>query len=238
MPNAQAVIQSLGQFGNTQGVNSADLAGRYDDGSGGGLFMYWKKPADSPEPGFIVIDGGHPVDLAEFSKRGFTPLWKYGQFEDFDKSAKWDMRRDPWRRILELGGAEEFPIEQILEFGWHKRPPRKGVVFPQLAGIEVEEHKCSYCRRVFRALEDLQRHESIAHTTTSQQTQLARHLADANTGVLKDVLTNQQALMDRMAANEERTAQALELLALAIGGQAPAKPAAPAPAPAAPAVKR
>lgn len=54
---------------------------------------------------------------------------------------------EPWRFIFQRGGAKEFPVEQILAFRWHIRPPYREVKFPQLEGVTVYDYFCPECEK-------------------------------------------------------------------------------------------
>ena len=49
--------------------------------------------------------------------------------------------------IFQLGGAKEFPVEQIIAYRWHVRPPYREVQFPQLAGVEITNYGCPECEK-------------------------------------------------------------------------------------------
>src|SRR3990167_1717891 len=57
----------------------------------------------------------------------------------------WNPAVEPWRLILQRGGAKEFPIDQILAYHWHINPPYREAVFPQLEGVDVTDYFCHEC---------------------------------------------------------------------------------------------
>lgn len=169
-------------------------------------YMYWRR-AD----GWIVIGPAWATEFVRQSKKGMQPLTAYGEFHKQNKDG-WNSVQEPWRRILQLGGAHEFPLEQVREHGWHRKPPYLGVAFPQLddardMGALPDDVQCPTCRKPYLSTEDLQRHELIAHKEQSSNTQLARALAEAQqqglTGPLAEVLTmlaqTQQAMLQQIA---------------------------------------
>ena len=134
-----------------------------------------------------------PVWAEEKSRReekGDEILRKYGFFQQGPRSNT----ADRYRKILENGGVREFCLEQILELGWHRKPP-KGIKFPQLEGLSPIDHKCKYCGKVVLGCKvvrgedgsveleedelNRRRHEAIAHKEISNQEQLGRTLATA-----------------------------------------------------------
>lgn len=227
--DGQEVVRALREIQDVSGVSFGNLD--LDD-TGNAQFMYYRKPADCGEPGYIFIESAHPYEYQARRRMGCVPLDQYGTFEDISqkvsefpgeqvlRGAKWDIHREAFRRILARGGAHEFPVAQVLELRWHLKPPYPGVTFPQLEGVEIKSFRCSYCAQQFTELLHLQKHEQVTHKDTSQQTQMARHLARANTGVLKQVieqqtelLEKQQTLADKQASTDNRLAQALEVIA-------------------------
>lgn len=223
--HVQALTASMGEItAMAQKVNSQGNRGP------GGRFMYYKKADTSGEPGYIVVASAHPSQVPWYAKRGMIPLYQFGDFEDFEKAENWSFRSEPYRRILEKGGVSLFPLQQIVERGWDRKPPLPNVHFPQLDGVTVERKKCSYCARDFLTLEDLQAHESIRHTTTSSQTSLARHLTEANKVTVEALLASQQALAARQSETDGKLADALALIGQALAAQAQSLGVAPEPA--------
>jgi hypothetical protein len=139
-----------------------------------GLFMYWRNSR-----GWIIIAPGWATEIEEYTMRDFQPLPKYGRFklEEIPKHQR-------YTRILERGGAKEFPIDQIVALGWVDNPPF-GLSFPQLEGIQLHRRTCPYCNKKIVRLEenvaqrDIDAHISIAHKEISQSQQLAQSIATA-----------------------------------------------------------
>lgn len=59
----------------------------------------------------------------------------------------WNSALFPWMQIFQLHGEKEFPLSQIIAFRWHIRPPYRGIVFPQLVGVEVTDYQCPECEK-------------------------------------------------------------------------------------------
>jgi hypothetical protein len=186
-----------------------DKEGRMGKG-GNDIWMYWRIPERTDEQGNvsharIVGKPAWPVEFMRQVRKGMTPLPLYGEFFPERMSYKgqsWQYQSNPYRLILLKGGAHEFSAGQVMELGWHRRPPLKGIEFPQLAGVDQPAHVCATCRKIYNSVEDLQSHESIAHATLSSHKALGRQLAEATQGV--------------MAGSNDAMAQALTLLAGAV----------------------
>jgi len=186
-----------------------DREGRMGKG-GNDVWMYWRIPERTDAQGVvsharIVGKPAWPVEFMRQVRKGMEPLSQYGEFYPERTSYQgqsWQYNSNPYRLLLLKGGAKEFSIGQLVELGWHRKPPIKGLVFPQLAGFEYEDHTCATCRKVYKSVEDLQAHESIAHSTLSSHKALGRQLAEATQGV--------------MAGSNDAMARALEMLAGAI----------------------
>lgn len=176
-----------------------------------GAWCYWRIPERTDADGNvqharIVGKPAWPSEFMRQMRKGMQPLTQYGEFfpEKMGyKGQTWQYQQNPFRLLLLKGGAKEFSVGQVLELGWHRKAPIKGVEFPQLAGYEGEDVVCGTCRKKFLTVEHLQAHESIAHTTLSSHKALGRQLAEATQGV--------------MAGSNESMAKALEMLAGAIG---------------------
>lgn len=195
-------------------VDLQEFAVRGDrEGRQGGndIWMYWRIPERTDDDGNyqahrIVGKPAWPVEFMRQVRKGWTPLPQYGEFfpeRITYKGQSWFYQQSPYRLILLKGGVHEFSREQILELGWDRRSPIKGLEFPQLEGEPVVRHECSVCHKKYLTVEDLQSHESIAHATLSSHRALGRQLAEATQSV--------------MAGSNEQMAKAFELLAGAIG---------------------
>ena len=129
-----------------------------------GKYIYWKLAN-----GWVAFGPAYPAAWAKRLKAGQTPLPQYGQY-DFSRRGMdadgrpWDAKAEPWRLIFQKGGAEQFPVEQIVAFRWHLRPPYREVSFPQLEGVEIEVYECPECEAgVFSRTMDLGKHLRLGH---------------------------------------------------------------------------
>lgn len=59
----------------------------------------------------------------------------------------WNSALFPWMQIFQLHGEKEFPLSQIIAFRWHIRPPYRGIVFPQLEGVDITDYQCPECEK-------------------------------------------------------------------------------------------
>jgi hypothetical protein len=171
-------------------------------------FMYWKK-----QDGWIYVGAAWASEYKNRRKIGHQPLDKYGEFLKVNKDG-WNSSLEPWRRIFQHpDGPAEFSVQQIRELGWHKKPPYRGVVFPQITeGSIPTELKCPTCGRGGLYSErDLMAHETIAHKDTSTNNALARAIANAQQqGGNTEQLTQIMALL---AQGQQQMAEAITSLA-------------------------
>jgi hypothetical protein len=194
---------------------------------------YWRKP-----DGEICIAPGWPTEAVQRMDEGWTSLKRYGEF--LLQQAGWSVDREPYRMLFANGGAKEFTAAQIVSHNWHRRPPYKGVLFPQLDRTQVGETRCRFCRKQFSSWSEdglteaqtvaeanLGRHESVAHRENSQNAGLARALKEglldpkAAAGLTTADLT---ILMQQMADTQ---ASILQLLAQREAPYAAPKPLTP-----------
>lgn len=220
-------------------LDHADVPAQYQAQTANGRFRYYKKAPHSTQAGFVRWGSANASDTQSFIRRGMQPLAAYGEFSDINKdepptpggpSGRWDIRRDPYRRLLRLGGAHEFPVPQILEQGWHRTPPPGFTLadFPQLQGVDLAqyEHKCPYCPRILLSEEGLHAHEAARHKDTSQTNALSRGIAKASAATTESTV---QALLQRMEQLDERAAareeRMVRLVAHLMGQDAPDTPA-------------
>ena len=115
---------------------------------GKGLHGYYRR-----RDGWITTGPTTDSNRADFEYMGYSFLSKYGQFKNVNdithevdiNRVPWNSYAEAWRRIFQLGGAKEFPIDQIIAFRWHIRRPYKEVTFPQLEGVEIYDFYCPEC---------------------------------------------------------------------------------------------
>ena len=126
--------------------------------------IYYRRPMRGQQAGWIIWGGSRSgTILQDFIRRGFQPLYDYGELRhDLDT---------PWRQILEHpNGPAEFPVDQVITLRWYTDPPIEGVKFPQLQGHKVKEYKCPECDRDsfiavdgLGGIEHLARHLRLMH---------------------------------------------------------------------------
>lgn len=172
-------VSSVGDAIELQGL--VGMGDRKDSGK----FVYYRLGSS----GYITTGPYWAVERERREEKGDTALRKYGTFQEQD------INKARYRKILQSGGAKEFPLAQVIENGWHRTPPvdKDGnlIHFPQLDNITVIDHKCGYCGKMLlgcridgdgNLVEDdinRRRHESVAHKEISSQEQLGRTLATA-----------------------------------------------------------
>lgn len=182
---------------------------------------YWRKP-----DGEICIAPDWPTEAVQRMDEGWKSLKQYGEF--LLQQAGWNVTREPYRLILMNGGAHEFSQLQIVSHNWHKRPPYKGIRFPQLDLELVAEARCSFCRKTFAswgeqpgeaaeiAAANLARHQSVSHKDNAQNAGLARALKEGLldpqaaaalpttdlTALLQQMANTQDLILQLLAARE------------------------------------
>ena len=143
---------------------------------GRGLHGYYRKTN-----GWIVVASTSPGNRSGYEYKGFTFLPQYGEFANgtgearADKNASddrgnpWNPAMEPWRLIFQRDGVKEFPVEQIIAFRWHLRPPYKEVKFPQLEGIDIKTYPCPECKKgVFSSVNPLEASDQLRTHLTSR----------------------------------------------------------------------
>jgi hypothetical protein len=197
-------------------------------------WCYWRKP-----DGEICLAPNWPTESVQRMEEGWISLKRYGEFTL--QNAGWNVTREPFRLIMANGGAHEFSPAQIVTHNWHRRPPYKGIRFPQLDLEQVADATCKFCRKKFSSYSEdgglpearavveanLAKHETIAHKENSQNAGLARALKEglldpkAAAGLTTEDLT---ALVRQMADTQ---ASILQLLAAREAPYTPPKPTPP-----------
>jgi len=112
-----------------------------------------------PQRGWIITGNATWSNVQHFTEKGYERLPHYGTFviDTADPRGKpkavdtrgvpWNSALEPWKQILQMGGAKEFPVSQIIAMHWDIHPPYRGVAFPQLRGVEVTNYQCPECTR-------------------------------------------------------------------------------------------
>lgn len=171
---------------------------------GGGVnpfpWGYWRAAN-----GWIVLGQYGPFEFMRQTRKGLTPLGANNGYRDQEvqfllNTPEYQPNNyrlgGKYAKLLQAGGAKEFPVDQIVELGWHVEPPliqaASGqwvpVVFHQMEGVEVFQYECGVCGKKSYALTNaeakkkLRAHESIVHKETSSQSELARLLTEATAG--------------------------------------------------------
>ena len=127
---------------------------------GKGKHGYYRRIEDgSPASGWVVVASTTPSNRSDYEYKGFTFLSRYKEFSNGSAQPRakakerdargnpWNPAVEPWRLIFQLNGAKEFPIDQIIAYRWHIRPPYKEVSFPQLKGTEITNYGCPECEK-------------------------------------------------------------------------------------------
>src|SRR3990167_6964311 len=131
---------------------------------GRGHHGYYRRRSD----GWIITGGAWPSARADKDFKGYAflaqlPIFAMSYGDNEDQSNQVDLRghkffphREPWRLILQSpGGAEAFPISQVIAYRWHIRPPYHEVRWPQLEGVKVVDLFCPECDKgVFSAVDE------------------------------------------------------------------------------------
>ena len=128
--------------------------------------------------GWIVVQPTTPANKEGTIFKGGIFLPHYGEFkngtaggkpmESDDRGMPWNPAEEPWRLIFQRRGAEAFPLEQILAYHWHIRPPYREVEFPQLEGVDVTDYFCPECEKgIFSHAEPLEAADQLKIHLTS-----------------------------------------------------------------------
>lgn len=99
-------------------------------------------------PGGAGPSGKRAVsDLAHYISKGAKPLDGYGPAPVPSDGRKLGLYGGIFVPLLEAGGAKEFPLSQIIAYNWHKKPPIRGIEFPQLkeGAHLIREFECPDC---------------------------------------------------------------------------------------------
>jgi len=68
--------------------------------------------------GEVVAVDASDNEIMKKVRRGWTPLWEYGQFG----SSSYYMDH-PYEPLFQAGGAHELSVEHVISMGYHLRPP-------------------------------------------------------------------------------------------------------------------
>lgn len=155
-----------GQFLDEQVIQQYHLPSRKQSEA----VIYYRKPNKGLEANWIVCGDSQIHKQALYLMRGWHALAQYGLVGRasclFESAYKW------YPILAHPDGPAEFPVEQILQFGWHRPgglppfPPGKNVevFWPQLAGQELIDFDCPQCEnRPFIKAVHLANHLMTSH---------------------------------------------------------------------------
>lgn len=156
-------------------------------GQSGLPWTYYKKPDGwvTCAPGGAASTGSYSGIRAQtafdsYIKKGFKHLYQYGD-GSITEPPGGTRRFGPGHefvRLLNAGGAKEFPVEQVLAYKWHIRPPVPGVTFPtyEVAKDHVLHFECpDDCNFDLFALDTDVKSQRTALTHLRQQKNDGRH---------------------------------------------------------------
>lgn len=208
--------------------------------------------------GWIMVGQANDTAVANYRSKGIQALLEFGRFPlnppvrvnaAKQPMPQWQPLLDPWDHLLlQQGGPELFPVEQVVAFGWHRgkgatwyeytadggwRQHRRRIEFPQLFGLQVADANCGVCGKVFGAV-DLEtaealarQHTSIAHPergTLLAMAETQRAIAGAMGSAVATADPALVAILTRMAETQEQlvAAQAEQAARMAALEAAPA----------------
>ena len=150
---------------------------------------YWRrshKPPDGVADNWLTVASAEKWAISNMTEKGMQVILEFGKFHympPFKLNTlgkvvpQWQPWQRPWDRILELGGAKLFPLDQVIAHNWHRecffeqyqynpdgswRKSRVYLVrdgkvrmyqgrpaFPQLLGLDVAAYTfpCNMCTR-------------------------------------------------------------------------------------------
>ena len=164
--------------------------------------QYWKKCTGcnyhTKDLGYVTVGPAmSPRTAIEFSEfqanKHTTPLTQYGKYIVGKVAGqKYDLTNPAvkFQAIIELGGINEFPLEQMIEYNWHRYPVMVQVR-PELANIvEIScQHGCVN-RKFIQTVNGLsigyQSHCSVMHKDIIQSESIGRQFKEA-------MITNSQS---------------------------------------------
>jgi hypothetical protein len=151
-------------------------------------WMYYARRANHPtEPGWIYTKDANSHHRAKYMKVGWVPLDQFGTFiygqlgndAIVDTNGNiFDSSRENYRVFFQNGGAAHMPVDQVISYGWHRRPPYRQVTFPQLEGLTIPDFQCLECTHApFVATAHLRTH--LMQTHGYSRTELNVYAQDA-----------------------------------------------------------
>ena len=123
--------------------------------AGRGAHGYYRRGPGGSRGGWIMAIGAWPGFRSDMEYKGYVFLQRYGTWVlpgpgagstvTDRRGVRFNPGDEPWRFIFQDGGAHEFPLSQIIAYGWHITPPYREVVFPQLEGVKIYDYFCPEC---------------------------------------------------------------------------------------------
>lgn len=149
---------------------------------------YYRRP-----DGWIFVGQANATAIESYRTKGAQALLEFGRFPlnppvkvnaAKQPLPQWQPLLDPWDSLLlQPGGPELFPAEQVTAHGWHRRKVaayweytadggarkrQRRIHFPQLEGLDVADAACGVCGKVFGGLT-----QEIAEALARQHTGIA-----------------------------------------------------------------
>jgi len=136
-------------------VSAAADGGEVITGDSSFPWQYYKKPerANDPQSGWITCGPGGALSTGQrdigsvmhYMGKGMKVISQYGTAPQ--PSQTYRTPGGQYIRMLENGGAREFPVSQILQLKWNIKPPIPGIVFPQLEAVRdrIKVFTCYEC---------------------------------------------------------------------------------------------
>lgn len=121
---------------------------------GKGHHGYFRRLRD----GWIVTHGAWPTAQSDMAFKGYVFLQQFGTWlmpgpgpnsiVTDRRGVRFNPSEEPWRLIFQHPeGAAAFPVEQVIAYRWHIRPPYREVRFPQVEGITIYDLFCPECEK-------------------------------------------------------------------------------------------
>ena len=120
--------------------------------------IYWRKGEHDTDPGWIIVGPGLETGQAKrWMNRGREPLVVFSYTDKVSPKTQRretieynenNLARERFYWFFKNGGAGEFPVEQVVAYHWHVKPPygMSAEVFPQLLNFDIPEPLwCALC---------------------------------------------------------------------------------------------
>lgn len=149
-------------------------------GSGGFPWHYWKRNDGR------VITGPEPRETLHviYKRKGYVELAQYGNLPSPGAPVPCcrhlQQKDHQFHVLMANGGAKELSIDQIINAGWHEKPPvvhGRTIRFPQLEDVVIETVECPECDKPIYGVEGtnqiivrMRQHARSAHGWTRKET--------------------------------------------------------------------